>query len=106
MNVIIFIPKSAVLFFKSPYPGNNNNGKTGTQPTFVSNGSYDCTFMKKSLLLIIIVLFRCGLHAEDGYRLWLRYDQIANTQLLMQYRNTISGIQVLGNTPTLDVGTK
>ncbi len=34
------------------------------------------------------------LRAEDGYRLWLRYDRIGNPNLLQSYRNSISSVQV------------
>jgi alpha-glucuronidase len=49
-----------------------------------------------------MVLFYYSLQAEDGYRLWLRYDVITDKQLLAQYRNTLSDIRVLGNSPTLN----
>ena len=62
--------------------------------------------MKRGMFLVILVLFHAGLHAEDGYRLWLRYDLVTDERLLTQYRNTISGIQVLSTSPTLTVATK
>lgn len=39
--------------------------------------------------------------AEDGYRLWLRYNLINNHQLLVNYRNNITSVHFPGNTPTL-----
>jgi len=55
----------------------------------------------KRLFLIVFAISLVGtLQAEDGYRLWLRYDQIKNVQLLQQYRAAISSIQILGTTPT------
>jgi alpha-glucuronidase len=50
--------------------------------------------MKKWYAVIICVCaISClQLHAEDGYRLWLRYNTIDNTQLLQQYRQQISGL--------------
>lgn len=49
--------------------------------------------MKKYLWFFCCFLFSFALQAEDGYRLWLRYDRIDNEQLLNQYRHAISGFQ-------------
>jgi len=46
------------------------------------------------------------LHAEDGYRLWLRYDKIDNSNLMQQYRTAISYIQFARSSPTLDAAKK
>ncbi len=39
--------------------------------------------------------------AEDGYRLWLRYDRIANSKILTEYRKLIRTWKVDGDSPTL-----
>jgi alpha-glucuronidase len=39
--------------------------------------------------------------AEDGYRLWLRYDKVENPHLLKAYSNQIRALAVPGNSPTL-----
>ncbi len=52
------------------------------------------TFVLANLLIV---------RAEDGYRLWLRYDQIANPVLLTAYKKSITGILMEGNSPTLAV---
>lgn len=57
--------------------------------------------MKRFALLLTIILQVFSLMAEDGYRLWLRYDKIDDPVLLQQYRNNITGIQFTGNSPTL-----
>lgn len=59
--------------------------------------------MKKLFLVACTVLVAVLLQAEDGYRLWLRYDKIDDAALLQQYRNTISGIQLEPSSPTLSV---
>jgi alpha-glucuronidase len=41
--------------------------------------------------------------AEDGYRLWLRYDKIDNNALLQQYRNDINSIVTNGSSPTITI---
>ena len=48
--------------------------------------------MKRSFCIVLcLFLFRLvDVRAEDGYRLWLRYDRIDDPQLLQQYRRNIS----------------
>jgi len=49
--------------------------------------------MKKGFLLLFGLLFITNiLFAEDGYRLWLRYDLITNHQLLEDYCSRMTGI--------------
>lgn len=55
----------------------------------------------KKLLLIFSLLVCLASRAEDGYRLWLRYDLVDDRQLLQQYRSSISGIRIAATTPTL-----
>jgi alpha-glucuronidase len=56
------------------------------------------------LLLISVLLFSIRLlHAEDGYRLWLRYDRIDDNSLLDRYNRAISGWMIQGNSPEIDV---
>ncbi len=50
--------------------------------------------------LLLILCFR-SLHADDGYRLWLRYDKIADAQVLKQYNNLITGWSADGDTPVM-----
>ena len=50
---------------------------------------------------VIFVLF-CGYaKAEDGYRLWLRYDPLPSP-LINQYRDRIKSIAVHGESATFD----
>lgn len=59
--------------------------------------------MKKKLCLLLLpfFLFTKQSSAEDGYRLWLRYDKIDNPSLRNNYQSQISGILVQGSSPTL-----
>jgi alpha-glucuronidase len=43
---------------------------------------------------LILLLFTSHLHAEDGYRLWLRYDKADNSALLARYQTAITGIHI------------
>ncbi len=62
--------------------------------------------MKKICFAVYFLIRGAALFAEDGYRLWLRYDKIDNPSLLQQYRNIISGIQFPTSSPTLIVAKK
>src|SRR4051812_48105262 len=48
--------------------------------------------MKKWIAIITFTFFCNIVFAEDGYRLWLRYDKIDNATLLQQYRLQITSI--------------
>lgn len=62
--------------------------------------------MKKSMLLCIMFFIAGHLLAEDGYRLWLRYDKIDNAAVLQQYRNSITHISFTGTSATLTAARK
>ncbi len=63
------------------------------------NKTYKFNFI---LILISLFGFICTTSlADDGYRLWLRYDPIDNAQLQKAYSQTLSSISFPGNTPTL-----
>jgi len=47
------------------------------------------------------MLALCFLRAEDGYRLWLRYDKVKNQALLQAYRQSITGLCLNGASPTI-----
>jgi alpha-glucuronidase len=57
--------------------------------------------MKKILPLFVFLLMRICCHAEDGYRLWLRYDKITNASLLQQYQYRLGSFYFDSSTPTL-----
>jgi alpha-glucuronidase len=61
--------------------------------------------MKKWIVSIVAIAslfaaFSSAL-AEDGYRLWLRYDLVANSQKLAQYRTHLKSWMIEGNSPTM-----
>ncbi len=41
--------------------------------------------------------------AEDGYRLWLRYDKVQDASRLQQYRQQVTEVILEGNSPTLAI---
>ncbi len=60
--------------------------------------------MKKIFLIFVLtVLFIISnTKADDGYRLWLKYDLISNQQKLNEYKGLIKAIEIEGKSPTID----
>lgn len=54
-----------------------------------------------TLISVTFLLISASLKAEDGYRLWLRYDLINDPLVLSQYNKSISGFMIEGSSPTL-----
>ena len=59
--------------------------------------------MKKNFLFLILLILSSAALAEDGYRLWLRFDKTDNASLLQQYRNLIPSVQVNGSSQTIKI---
>src|SRR5262245_8771410 len=57
--------------------------------------------MKKLAILLSLILLYTYVSAEDGYRLWLRYNTIDNPALLQQYRQQITSISCPSDEATL-----
>jgi alpha-glucuronidase len=57
--------------------------------------------MKRYVFCLLFLLPLYPLHAEDGYRLWLRYDRIKNQPLLEDYRRSVTGLLVYGSSPVV-----
>jgi alpha-glucuronidase len=60
------------------------------------------TYLYIILSLLAMLGYPEFLKAEDGYRLWLRYDKIADKTLLDLYNNSISGWEMDCNSPLLE----
>lgn len=59
--------------------------------------------MPRMLFTVMLLLMMLSSTAEDGYRLWLRYDKIQNEALLQQYRNVVRSVFFEGSSPTLNI---
>ncbi len=57
----------------------------------------------KILLVLSLITFTHFVKAEDGYRLWLRYNQVSNPAKLNLYRNLITGFCLENTSPILNV---
>lgn len=62
--------------------------------------------MRTKFIVLQAILCFMVIHAamaEDGYRLWLRFDAIDDASLLEDYRSGIEGWKVYGTSPTMDI---
>jgi alpha-glucuronidase len=59
--------------------------------------------MKKQLCSLLLLFFAClqQTAAEDGYRLWLRYDKISDKNLLAVYSTQVGTIFAEGKSPVI-----
>jgi alpha-glucuronidase len=57
----------------------------------------------RKLVLLLLLGPMLQLKAEDGYRLWLRYDKLSNSTLLGKYATSINLPAVVGESPTIKV---
>lgn len=64
--------------------------------------------MKKLMFRWILfwLITATPLGADDGYRLWLKYDKISDAQVLATCRATLGAINVRGDSPTLRAAQK
>jgi len=60
----------------------------------------------KAVLLAVCTIFTLTLQAEDGYRLWLRYDRLADVTMVTAYQNNLQQMLIAGDSPTLAVAEK
>ncbi len=64
---------------------------------------YGPVYIRTCLIVIGALLLSTPIRAEDGYRLWLRYDKISDQALLGHYKKNIQSITIKGSSPTLDI---
>lgn len=57
--------------------------------------------MKKLLLVAVCCIAISYCYAEDGYRLWLRYDKISNATIRQHYFQRLGSIHLPGNSATI-----
>lgn len=57
--------------------------------------------MKKFSVFILFLLLQVTLFAEDGYRLWLRYEKVSDASLLTMYKKAITSVSITGNSSTI-----
>lgn len=48
--------------------------------------------MKSSIFILCLILAGLSSHADDGYRLWLKYDKIQDAVILNKYKSAIGSI--------------
>lgn len=57
-------------------------------------------YMKALRLILLLTCFKISAFADNGYRLWLKYDPIDQPELLAQYRSEIASIYSNNLSPT------
>jgi alpha-glucuronidase len=57
----------------------------------------------KRILTIAFILLANILFAEDGYRLWLRYEKVDNVSLLNSYSKQVNSIHIQGSSATISI---
>jgi alpha-glucuronidase len=57
--------------------------------------------MPKILLFFAILLINTNIKADDGYRLWLKYDKIQNIAQRTAYSNALKSIVIMHHSPTI-----
>ncbi len=61
---------------------------------------------KRYFFGLMILLIGLGIQqsmADDGYRLWLQYEQVTDEELLQEYRSSLGEIVIEGESPTLSI---
>jgi alpha-glucuronidase len=58
--------------------------------------------MKRAALILLLLSRLSATRAEDGYRLWLRYDLLTDTTMLRSYRSQLAALQFNAGTPILN----
>jgi alpha-glucuronidase len=59
-------------------------------------------YLTRLALVLIFILSAKLLSADDGYRLWLRYDVVSDKAVLDQYNKSVSGWIIEGESPVLN----
>lgn len=59
--------------------------------------------MLRKVVIIVLTLSVSEVVAEDGYRLWLRYDLISNVDFLKEYKTALQSLYIEKTSPTLAV---
>ncbi|MEI9957319.1 MAG: alpha-glucuronidase family glycosyl hydrolase [Ferruginibacter sp.] len=61
--------------------------------------------IKKQLLLYFILAISSVAFADDGYRLWLKYDKIQNNNIVAAYKKQIQQVNISGTSETIQKAT-
>ena len=55
-----------------------------------------------TVLILSFIIYSQLTYADDGYRLWLKYDLITNSQKLNEYKKLIKGYLIESESPTMN----
>ena len=63
--------------------------------------------MQRNIIFILFLIFYSVInYAEDGYRLWMRYDLITDNVVREEYKTNLKGIISDGNSETLELASR
>jgi len=57
----------------------------------------------RTILILFTLLTIQFIKAEDGYKLWLRYNLVSDTQLLQEYNDIIKNVKIEGSSETMHI---
>lgn len=63
-------------------------------------------FIKKVLLFCIFIAITAGVFADDGYRLWQRYDELPVNNVTTQYKKHLQQLIISGTSATIQKATE
>ena len=63
-------------------------------------------FIKKILLFCIFIAITVGAFADDGYRLWQRYDKLPANNITTQYQKHLQQLIISGSSATIQKATE
>lgn len=68
----------------------------------IFNSKFRLSLLSIFALIITSSIGVSTVFAEDGYRMWLRYDLVQDGQRLQEYRTQLQFVSVEGNSPTIN----
>ncbi len=62
-----------------------------------------CKHARITFLIILILIDSQSVQADDGYRLWLKYDLIRDAKIRDSYKRLIQKTLIIGNSSVMNV---
>src|SRR5881394_3780039 len=67
----------------------------------MNSSSAKRSVLAATLVVAYVVVLHLPIRAEDGYRLWMRYDALTKSEI-ERYRSTVTHVVIEGSSPALD----
>lgn len=59
--------------------------------------------MKKIIVLLLLISLSTLARADNGYRLWMRYERLSNTPMLNRYKKILTAPAVIGSSASINI---